>query len=148
MKKLQVMILVAGMVLATILLESSRSAHSYILSKVKVECISQCDFTGSDQIYVTIPVSSINSKTSSTRSFKTGDVKAYTEIGVNSGSASTAWFVSLGDKVQLFEKDLIDPDDLISDIKLTTANCNGQPQVVTGTNGSGKYRISFTVLLI
>jgi hypothetical protein len=128
--------------------ESSPAFTSYILTKVKIECITQCDATGSDQVYVTIPVQSINHKTSLTRSFKPGNVKAYTEIGPNSGSATTAWFVKQGERIRIFENDLVDPDDLIKEITVTTANSNGQPQVVTGINGKGKYKITFTIAVI
>ena len=134
---------------AIVILSSHKShTHSYILTKVKIECISQCDATGSDQVYVTIPIESINHKTSATKSFKPGDIKTYTEIGPNSGSGSTAWFIKPGDKIRILEKDLIDPDDLIKEITVTTAISNGQPQTVTGINGTGKYKISFTIAVI
>ena len=128
--------------------KGSEPSASFILTKVKVECITQCDATGSDQVFVTIPASSINHKISSTRSFLPGNIKTYTEIGPNNGSASTAWFIKPGDKIQVFEKDLLDPNDLIKEISVTSAICNGQLQVVTGINGKGKYRISFTIAVI
>jgi hypothetical protein len=121
--------------------------HIYILSKVRIECISQCDDTGSDQVFVTIP-ESLNSKTSATRSFKPGNIKSYTEIGPNNGSGSTAWIINAGDKIKVYEKDLLDPDDLIKQINITSAICNGQQQTVTGTNGNGKYKIYFTIAVI
>lgn len=123
------------------------SAATLLLTNVKIQCVSQCDATGSDQVYVTIPPASINHKTSQTRSFKPGDTKAYPEIGPNSGSASTAWFVRAGDKVRILEKDLIDPDDLIKEI-IVPSTGNGQPKTVTGSNGSGTYKIFYTIKVI
>ncbi len=129
-----------------IFVSSTASARSYILTNVRIQCVTQCDAVGSDAVFVTIPSSN---KTSFTQLFKRGDIKSYPEIGVGTnGSATTTWFVVIGDRVNVFEKDLLDPNDLIKQITITTTNANGQPQVVTGINGTGKYNIFFTIRVI
>lgn len=118
-------------------------AAFYVISEVKVKCISQCDAVGSDQVYASMMSTCCTSKTTVAKSFGPGVLKSYTEIGANSGSTVTMWCMNLGDKLSFYEKDLVDPDDLILQVSLSTINATGAVKTFTGTNGRGKYEISF-----
>lgn len=144
---MKVLLVMCGLLVAGAAIDRAEAA-SFILSGVKVRCISQADATGSDQVYVTIANPSVHHKVSRTRALTAGVTQSYTEIGPNNGSAVTAWFIQPGDRITVMEKDLLDPDDQVIRVTLTQTMCNGQLQRITGTNGSGRYEITFKVLVI
>jgi hypothetical protein len=138
-----------ALLIAIILMCSFTTHHkaaTYYLYEFKVKCITKCDALGSDQVYIKTISSTCVDKTSSTLSFNTGNIKTFTEIKVNNAAQATNWCMALGDKIKIYEKDLIDPDDLIKEITITDNLAGGQVKTFTGVNGTGKYEISFKVL--
>lgn len=119
------------------------AASFYMISDVKVKCITQCDAIGSDQVYVSMVSTPCTNKQTVAKAFSPGITRSYTEIGPTGTSVLTMWCMAIGDKISFYEKDLLDPDDLILQVMLTSTNATGTVKTFTGTNGKGKYEISF-----
>ncbi len=126
-------------------LQSTYAQPKHYLHNVTITCITKTETKTNDLIYIKLISKVCSHKNTPTKAFKNGDTKVFSEINLDDLSKKNGWCIIELDQLIVMEKDDMDEDDIIFEMKFSKTDLLQAKQCYSKTLAIGNYQIYFEI---